>query len=127
MRVGIAAPVGELPDGLGPDRDLPRVGDVGDDLRNDVDAIMTETLDESVLNRRVFIGDMRNDENLPVAQFHLSCLKFHNAAVDALETQDDRFTDFATAQSLTRLHYQWLIDRVYLPTICDPAVVDRVR
>ena len=36
------------------------------------------------LPQRALIGDTRNDENLVVAQFHLSFLRFHNKAIDFL-------------------------------------------
>ena len=73
------------------------------------------------------IGDARNDENLVVAQFHLSFLRFHNRVIDFLEAKPTGWlADFASAQMLTRLHYQWLIVEGYLKQVCDPAVVDRV-
>lgn len=34
--------------------------------------------------------------------------------------------DFSSAQTLTRLHYQWLVVEDYLKGVCDPAVVSRV-
>lgn len=62
------------------------------------------------------IGDARNDENLLVAQLHMSLLRFHNKLVDVVG-------DFEEARKLVRWHYQWLILHEYLPAICDPAVV----
>src|SRR5918997_1022195 len=81
----------------------------------------------SELGQRALIGDTRNDENLVVAQFHLSFLRFHNKAVDFLASHKTGWLpDFASAQMLTRLHYQWLIVEGYLKGVCDPTVVDRV-
>ena len=79
------------------------------------------------LPQRALIGDTRNDENLVVAQFHLSFLRFHNKAIDFLASHNTGWiADFTSAQALTRLHYQWLIVEGYLKGVCDPAVVDRV-
>ena len=79
------------------------------------------------LPQRALIGDTRNDENLVVAQFHLSFLRFHNKAIDFLASHNTGWiADFTSAQTLTRLHYQWLIVEGYLKGVCDPAVVDRV-
>lgn len=63
------------------------------------------------------IGDHRNDENLVVAQFHLTLLQLHNVFVDAGRT-------FAEAQRLTRWHYQWLIVHDFLPRIVGRALVE---
>ena len=65
-------------------RDLPRIGplldagvitmaDVPESLKNDPN-----------LRTRAFVGDLRNDENLLVAQFHTAFLRFHNKVVDRL-------------------------------------------
>ena len=65
------------------------------------------------------IGDHRNDENLVVAQFHLTFLQLHNRFVDESRT-------FQQAQQLTRWHYQWLIVHDFLPRIVGRAMVDSV-
>ena len=79
------------------------------------------------LPQRALIGDTRNDENLVVAQFHLSFLRFHNRAIDFLASHNTGWiADFSSAQALTRLHYQWLIVDGYLKGVCDPIVVDKV-
>ena len=65
---------------------------------------------------RAIIGDARNDENLLVAQFHMSLLRFHNKLVDAVG-------DFEQARKLMRWHYQWLVVNEYLPTVCDKYIV----
>ena len=75
------------------------------------------------------IGDSRNDENLLVAQFHLAFLRFHNAAVDWVKSQNTYSSDdevFAEAQKLTRLHYQWLVVNDYLPNVTAHGTVDKV-
>ncbi|WP_083665147.1 heme peroxidase family protein [Kocuria sp. CNJ-770] len=63
------------------------------------------------------IGDHRNDENLIVAQFHLTFLQLHNKLVDEGRTFDE-------AQRLVRWHYQWLIVHDFLPRIAGKALVD---
>lgn len=134
MRVGTAGEDGPLPDGLDPHRDLPRYVQVEEKVRQAALRLARAQMDDADfqkfsdgLLRRAVIGDNRNDENLVVAQFHLSFLRFHNKAVDYLtEHETGWIADFSSAQTLTRLHYQWLIVEGYLKGMCDPAVVDRV-
>ena len=134
MRVGTALEPGPLPDGLDQHRDLPRYVQVQPAVRDaalrtarasmpaDAFAKFADTLPQ-----RALIGDTRNDENLVVAQFHLSFLRFHNVAIDFLASHNTGWVpDFSSAQTLTRLHYQWLIVEGYLKGVCDPAVVSRV-
>ena len=68
---------------------------------------------------RAIIGDARNDENLLVAQLHMSLLRFHNRLVDAVG-------DFEQARTLVRWHYQWLVINEYLPIVCDTSIVSDV-
>ena len=134
MRVGTAHPVGPLPDTLDPHRDLPRFGQARPEVRNAAlrlahSAMSTKDFEkfERTLDSRALIGDMRNDENLIVAQFHLSFLRFHNRVIDFLSENDAGWIpDYHSAKTLTQLHYQWLIVEQYLKTVCDPAVVQRV-
>ncbi|NKK67328.1 peroxidase family protein [Rhizobium leguminosarum] len=134
MRVGTAVDPGPLPDNLDEHRDLPRYGQVQSSVRAAAlrlaQAAMTPEAFQKfsdTLPQRAIIGDNRNDENLVVAQFHLSFLRFHNKAVDYLASHDTGWiADFSSAQALTRLHYQWLIVEGYLKGVCDPVVVDRV-
>ncbi|MBB3163743.1 hypothetical protein FHS25_004223 [Rhizobium laguerreae] len=134
MRVGTAVDPGPLPDNLDEHRDLPRYGQVQSSVREAAlrlaEAAMTPEAFHKfsdTLPQRAIIGDNRNDENLVVAQFHLSFLRFHNKAVDYLASHDTGWiADFSSAQALTRLHYQWLIVEGYLKGVCDPVVVDRV-
>ena len=58
---------------------------------------------EANIDKRAIIGDMRNDENLIVAQFHLSFLRFHNSVVDFLAANDTGWiADFHAAQIADR-------------------------
>lgn len=134
MRVGTAHPEGPRPDGLDPHRDLPRFQQVEQSVKQAYLALAQARLSpadfakfEANIDKRAIIGDMRNDENLIVAQFHLSFLRFHNKVVDFLAANDTGWIpDFHAAQILTRLHYQWLIVEGYLKTVCDPSVVATV-
>jgi hypothetical protein len=134
MRVGTAVDPGPLPDGLDQHRDLPRYVQVQASVRNAALRLAEASMSqadfekfETELGQRALIGDTRNDENLVVAQFHLSFLRFHNKVVDFLASHDTGWLpDFSSAQTLTRLHYQWLIVEGYLKGLCDPLVVDRV-
>ena len=117
LRVGtnqvIPPQFGTLPNPeLGGDRDLPR----------NVDQAVFPDRAESIAT----IGDLRNDENLLVAQFHLSFLKFHNAIVERIRADRpglDEKTIFEEARQQTRFHYQWLVVNDFLPTICGKAAV----
>lgn len=134
MRVGTAVDPGPLPDGLDEHRDLPRYVQVQAAVRDAALRAAQASLPppefakfSAGLPQRALIGDTRNDENLVVAQFHLSFLRFHNKSIDFLASHKTGWIpDFSSAQALTRLHYQWLIVEGYLKGVCDPAVVDRV-
>lgn len=137
MRIGTALTDGDngpLPDALDPHRDLPRFRQVEESVRNAYLALAQARLDAAdfaefaaKLPSRAIIGDARNEENLIIAQFHLSFLRFHNRAVDFLTANDTGWLpEHASAKELTRLHYQWLVVEVYLKSVCDPAVVQQV-
>ena len=134
MRVGTTIEPGPIPDGLDEHRDLPRYVQVQATVRDAaLRAAQTSMSPEEFakfsagLPQRALIGDTRNDENLVVAQFHLSFLRFHNKAIDFLASHNTGWiADFSSAQALTRLHYQWLIVDGYLKGVCDPIVVDKV-
>ncbi|MCA1699470.1 MAG: hypothetical protein LC790_11470, partial [Actinobacteria bacterium] len=116
-------------------RDLPRIGPLlkaGVITEKDIPASLQGTANRDT---RAFIGDLRNDENLIIAQFHLAFLRFHNRVVDAIEAKpkdfgvppgakDDKL--FKAARRLVCHHYQWLVVNDYLKTVCLPAVVDDV-
>ena len=136
MRIGTTAEIvaGVIPDSLDENRDLPRYGQVQDSVRDAALRVAQASMKpedftkfSEKLPQRALIGDTRNDENLVVAQFHLSFLRFHNKAIDFLTDHNTGWiADFSSAQALTRLHYQWLIVEGYLKGVCDPAVVNRV-
>lgn len=134
MRVGTAEDLGVLPDSLDPHRDLPRFHQVEQKVRDAMLDIARAQMSgddfqtfEDSLPKRALIGDMRNDENIIVAQFHLSVLRFHNRVVDFLKANDTGWiADFNAAKTLTTLHYQWLAVDGFLKTMCDPDVVQSV-
>lgn len=75
------------------------------------------------------IGDPRNDENLIVAQFHTSILRFHNAVVDQLQQENPTAKNdelFRIAQREVRRHYQWVVFHDYLRTIVGKDLIDDV-
>ena len=77
--------------------------------------------------RRAQIPDLRNDENLAVAQTHLAFIRLHNRVVDAgLPAGTPAAQRFNVARELVVKHYQWLLRHDYLPRICEPAIVDDV-
>jgi hypothetical protein len=78
-------------------------------------------------NRQARVPDVRNDENLAVAQTHLAFIRFHNRVVDRLEADGVPKPDrFAAARELVVKHYQWMIRTDYLPRVVKPQLVDRV-
>jgi hypothetical protein len=70
-------------------------------------------------------GDHRNDENHILSQFQYAMLEFHNAILEWLG--EDCKDAFEHANRLARWHYQWIVLEEFLPTVCDPKVVDAVR
>ena len=141
MRVGTAQdlpaqPDGSdtLPDNLDPHRDLPRYGQVEKNVTAAAAKLAGIGMSSGELQQfkdsqqsRALIGDMRNDENLAIAQFHVSFLRFHNRAVDFLENNKTGWiADFDSAKRLTCLHYQWLAIEGYLKTVCQSDVVQRI-
>lgn len=71
------------------------------------------------------LGDHRNDENHILSQFHHAMARFHNAIVEWLG--EDCQDSFETANRLARWHFQWIVLEDFLPTVCDPDVVEDVR
>jgi hypothetical protein len=116
------------------ERDLPRIGPL---LQANVitDCDIPGSLERDVnLQTRAFVGDLRDDENLIVAQFHLAFLRFHNNVVKAIEANPRKFglqsagpgKRFRVARRLVRHHYQWLVVNDYLKTVTLPGIVDKI-
>lgn len=104
---------GVNPAAAGDGYDLPRRGAAADGSRR------TE--------REAKIPDIRNDENLAVAQVHAAFIRFHNKVVDhltALSTPSSVL--FERARELVTKHYQWMLRHDYLTRIASKAVVDDV-
>ncbi len=99
MQLGRVAPTGStMPPGVRPpgkddDNDLPRGSD-----------------------RVALVGDLRNDENLILAQLHVAFLKAHNALVAGGRP-------FAQAQRVLRQHYQHIVIYDFLTRVADPVIV----
>ena len=112
------------------DRDLPRIGALLAQGHITQDDVPENIRNAPNRDTRAFIGDLRNDENLIVAQFHLAMLRFHNEVVDAIEAHPkdlgvppsakaDKM--FEVARRLVTHHYQWLVVNDYLKTVCMPS------
>ena len=74
--------------------------------------------------RKPLIPDLRNDENLAVAQTHLAFIRFHNRVVEELALKGltgQRL--FAAAHNEVVRHYQWLLRTDFLPRIIEPEIV----
>jgi hypothetical protein len=70
-------------------------------------------------NGVAFIGDPRNDENLIISQLQQAFILLHNHFLDT-----DAKGDFATAQQLTRWHFQWVIVHDFLPHVVGQELLD---
>ncbi|RLK59306.1 peroxidase family protein [Actinokineospora cianjurensis] len=74
--------------------------------------------------RAPLIPDLRNDENLVVAQTHLAFIRFHNRVVEHLAlTGIHERRLFEAAREQVVKHYQWMLRTDFLPRVVDPAVV----
>jgi hypothetical protein len=76
--------------------------------------------------RTANIPDLRNDENLAVAQTHCAFIRFHNRVVDKLPRRVPEAKRFQAARRRVVKHYQWMLRTDYLPRIAQPAVVNDV-
>ncbi|MFN9896812.1 MAG: peroxidase family protein [Acidobacteriota bacterium] len=68
------------------------------------------------------IPDLRNDENLIVAQTHLAFMRFHNRVAD---TFGPRAT-FKNVRAKVVKHYQWMLRTDFLPRIVEGSIVEDV-
>lgn len=71
------------------------------------------------------IIDLRNDENLLVAQTHVAFIKFHNALTSKIPT-NNMFERFKAARKKTIRYYQHIILHDLLPKIVKKSVWDEV-
>lgn len=78
------------------------------------------------VRQKALIPDLRNDENLIVAQTHLAFMRFHNAIVAELKARGRTRALFTTARAQVVKHYQWLLRHDFLPRIVEPALLDDV-
>ncbi len=73
--------------------------------------------------RRANIPDLRNDENLAVAQTHAAFIRFHNRVADKLPASVPTDKRFHRARRRVVKHYQWMLRTDYLPRVVQPAIV----
>jgi hypothetical protein len=77
--------------------------------------------------RQALIPDLRNDENLAIAQTHLGFMRFHNRVVEHLAgLGTPSALLFEKARESVVKHYQWMIKTDYLPRLVEPSIVDDV-
>jgi Animal haem peroxidase len=76
--------------------------------------------------RKAVIPDLRNDENLAVAQTHLAMIRFHNRVVDTQLGGVPASQKFAKAREIVTKHYQWMLKTDYLTRIAAKGVVTNV-
>lgn len=69
---------------------------------------------------RAVIGDPRNDENLVIAQLHLTVQRAHNKIVRSLgAVPPGPRTRFETARQTLLWHYQWIVVNDFLRRVLD--------
>ncbi len=107
LKVGRTTPVGSL------------IGRDGFDLPRGAGSTVAR-------KRKAVIPDHRNDENLAVAQHHLTFLRLHNRVLSKISGALPPEERFRRARQRVVLHYQWMLRTDYLPRICDKTVVDDV-
>jgi len=107
---GLHLKMGSAIQPLLPNFDLPRVGKGS----------------SKAARRKAQIPDLRNDENLAVAQTHLALVRFHNRVVDTLPKSTPPGQQFSRARRKVTKHYQWMIKTDFLPRIVDKAIVNDV-
>lgn len=118
LALGVTAPIspGEGPADEGTERalagyDLPRVANGPD----------------RATRQQAAIPDVRNDENLIVAQTHLAFMRFHNRVVADVRARGVRGPAvFTRARWRVTMHYQWMLWHDFLPRMVDPAILDDV-
>jgi len=79
---------------------------------------------------RAVIGDERNDENLLVAQTHLSFLKFHNKIIDMLTARPAPLSGaalFEEARRIATWHYQWIVLFDFVERMTEDGLVRRIK
>jgi hypothetical protein len=76
-------------------------------------------------SRIAHIVDSRNDENLAVAQTQVAFMRFHNAVIKYLNSDDSNKT-FKKAHEIVIQHYQWIILKDFLPRIIKESVLNDV-
>lgn len=73
------------------------------------------------------IGDHRNDENLVVAQTHLTMLKFHNKVCQQLKDQGTPDGEiFQAARQTVTWHYQWMVLHDFVERITEKGIVAKI-
>jgi hypothetical protein len=111
-----------------------RMPDTANPVKLLVDPDRDFDLPRNTLNSAL-IGDLRNDENFLVSQFHLAFIKFHNAVVDLYRsTNPGKYGGlhgnsqlFKDASQTVRWHYQWILLHQFLPAILENDVLTDVR
>ncbi|MEY2931538.1 MAG: hypothetical protein RL033_2287 [Pseudomonadota bacterium] len=113
LKVGktIASPPDAATNQDRPGFDLPRVGEGS----------------KKADQRKALIPDLRNDENLAVAQTHLAFIRFHNRVVDQVSKEHTPTSSiFERARRRVTKHYQWMLRHDFLPRIVDKQILDDV-
>ncbi len=129
------APDGVIP-GLGgvfqPDNVHLRVGLTSETISGEpggpINGGLSNDLPRRASDKTAIIGDKRNDENLAVAQTHLAFIKFHNAWVDKLASEQGLSGDALrdAARKEVTLHYQSIVLTDFLPRIVQEKVLHDV-
>ncbi|NRB65455.1 MAG: hypothetical protein HRU40_20960 [Saprospiraceae bacterium] len=68
------------------------------------------------------VGDIRNIYSVPMAQFTLGFLKFHNHTVRNFDKDLGHPNDRPSARQLVQWHYEWIILNDLLPRVCGQPI-----
>ncbi|WP_109507228.1 peroxidase family protein [Nocardioides speluncae] len=101
-----------------------RIGNLIARVGFDVPRVGTGANDQA--KRKALIPDLRNDENLAVAQHHAAFIRFHKRVLDTLPSSVPDGEKFFEARRKVVLHYQWMLRTDYLPRIMDGRVAEDV-
>ncbi|MDJ0554257.1 MAG: heme peroxidase family protein [Microcoleaceae cyanobacterium MO_207.B10] len=84
---------------------------------------------------RALIPESRNDENGIISQLHLLFMKFHNAVLEGIDSEDIEIFEpvehkdvlFEKAKRAVQRHYQWIVHKDFLPRIITKEVLEQAE
>ncbi|MFN7121295.1 MAG: peroxidase family protein [Hydrogenophaga sp.] len=111
-----------------PARVPPEFGDMAIEDRSGFDLPRRGDAKDGVLRtaREAKIPDIRNDENLAIAQLHAAMIRFHNKVATNMRGTVPDADLFERVRERVTHHYQWVVLHDYLPRIMSQDVLNDV-